>query len=440
MEKLSLLGLGDEPTPAQARAVFRQHLHQERERLPDALTIDLGADSYLAQAEQEDVLEHLRAIVTGCLLATYDLGFAKSQPAEPLDTTITLLVPEALLLDAETALAEGVVLGESQLRAMHLVNLPPNHLKPSTYAEEAEDTAETYGLELRILDAALLQEEGLHALHAVGRGSQDPARLIILEYWPLNKEGADLPTIGLVGKGLTFDTGGLNLKRSENLYFMKSDMGGSAAVLGAAEAIARLQLPVHLVAMLAIAENKTGADAFLPGDVLPTYSGKTVEVIDTDAEGRLVLADALTYMTRNYAPDMVIDLATLTGAAYVALGEQAAALFSNNSTLSELLTEAGEAVGERVWPLPLWPEYDRQLASDIADLKNYGGPGAGSITAAKFLQHFIEGHANWAHIDLPGMVYTQNAYGSMRNGTGYGVHLLVAALSEWLARQPEASQ
>jgi leucyl aminopeptidase len=234
--------------------------------------------------------------------------------------------------------------------------------------------------------------------------------------------------IGLVGKGVTFDTGGLNIKTA-GMVHMKCDMGGAATILGALQAIADLQLPYNVTAIVPCVENSVDNLSFLPSDVIGSYSGKTIEIIDTDAEGRLILADGLSYLVKNYKTDHALDFATLTGSAVGTFGYDCAALFTNDKELSSKLQDSGEEVGERMWPLPLWDSYKSEMDSEIADIKNYNGkPIAGAITAAKFLEAFTENHPSWAHIDIAGTAFGDSEFAKTKHATAYGVHLIVKLL------------
>ena len=251
-----------------------------------------------------------------------------------------------------------------------------------------------------------------------------------MEYRPKKEPAKGLKKIGLVGKGVTFDTGGLSIKPSANMHYMKSDMGGAAAVFGTMEAAAKLQLPVHLVGIVPSTDNSVDALSIKPSDVIDSYSGKTIEVIDTDAEGRLILADGLCYMARNYRPDTMIDLATLTGSTVRTFGYHAAGLFSNNDALAAQLFAASERSGERSWRLPLWDAYKDDIKSDVADLRNFSGrPMAGAIGAAKFLEAFIEGHPAWAHLDIAGVAFNDSEFSSQKSATAFGVRLLLDYIS-----------
>jgi len=275
------------------------------------------------------------------------------------------------------------------------------------------------------MDKAEIEATGLHALLAVNRGSEAPPFFIIMEYKPKETSG-ELPKVGLVGKGVTFDTGGLSIKPSTNMHYMKSDMGGAAAVLGTMEAAAKLQLPVHLIGIVPTTDNSVDAEAIKPSDVIDSYSGKTIEVIDTDAEGRLILADVMAYMTKHFQPDTLIDLATLTGSSVRTLGYHAAALFSNDDALAEQLYQASQRTGERVWRLPTWEVYGDELKSDVADIRNLGvRPMSGAITAAKFLEFFTADHPHWAHLDIAGVAFGDSEYTAQKSASGYGVRLLI---------------
>ena len=288
-------------------------------------------------------------------------------------------------------------------------------------------------MKLRILDDAQMKKIGMNALLGVARGSSEPAKFIILEYDGRRKGD---PPIMLVGKGLTFDSGGISIKPSEKMEEMKTDMAGGAAVLGAIAAVADLKLPVHVVGLIPATENLPGGKAYKPGDILKSLSGRTIEVITTDAEGRLILADALTYALR-YKPVAVIDLATLTGACIVALGDHVIGMLGTDEALKARIREAADATGERVWELPLWEDYDEQIRSDIADFKNSGGRAGGAITAAAFLRKFV-GDVPWVHLDIAGPSWLSKDRPYIPKGaSGVGVRLLVRFLRDAAARRGE---
>ncbi|WP_229253715.1 M17 family metallopeptidase [Dyadobacter sp. NIV53] len=304
---------------------------------------------------------------------------------------------------------------------MDLMNAPGNYKTPDTLAEWALESGRKNNYKVSVFDKETLLALGMHALLSVSKGSDQPPVMIVTDYQPEKYE----KTIALVGKGVTFDTGGISIKGSANMHLMKSDMGGAGAVLGIVELAAQLKLPVRIIGVIPSTENCVDGSSTKPGDVIGSYSGKTIEVIDTDAEGRLILADGLSYAVRQYKPDVVIDLATLTGSVIQTLGYEAAGLFTPNDSLANELTLAGEKTGERLWRLPVWDEYKEEISSDVADLKNYHGkPLAGAIVAAKFLEVFTDEHTSWAHLDIAGTAFGDIEFAPGRSGTAYGVRLL----------------
>jgi leucyl aminopeptidase len=316
---------------------------------------------------------------------------------------------------------------ETQKSIFGLVNAPSNYKSPQTLADWAVTSAIENGYLATIIEKEELTEKGFDALLAVNRGSEEPARFIICDYNPENAK----KTIALVGKGVTFDTGGLSIKPSNNMHYMKSDMGGAAAVLGAVELIAKRKLPIRVIGFIPSTDNSVDALAIKPGDVISSYSGQTIEVLNTDAEGRLVLADGLAYAIKHYNPDVVIDLATLTGSVVRTLGSYCAGLFTQNDDLAASLISAGQNTGERLWRLPMWDEYADEMKSEIADIKNLSDkPTAGAITAAKFLEHFTSNHSNWAHIDIAGTAFKANGVSRSHTATAFGVRLLYNFVDE----------
>ncbi len=331
------------------------------------------------------------------------------------DSTATAVRQSAL---RSQAVCQGVFL------ARDLVNEPGNIKSPAFLAERATQLAAENDLECTILDRGALEREGFGALLGVAQGSLREPRLIQLNY----RGATDEQPVILIGKGVVFDSGGISLKPGENMDQMKMDMAGAATVFGTLLTTALLRLPVNLTGLVPAVENMPSGNALRPGDILTSLSGKTIEVLNTDAEGRLILADALSYAQR-FAPREVIDVATLTGACVIALGHHAAALLGNHQGLLRRLRLAGEVCGERLWPLPLWKEYGQQLKSEIADLKNIGGRPAGTITAAAFLEHFARDF-RWAHLDIAGTAWQEKAADYRPVGaTGFGVRLLVTYLS-----------
>jgi leucyl aminopeptidase len=294
-------------------------------------------------------------------------------------------------------------------------------------AEEAVELGQRTGLKVTVLDKAQLTEQGFGGILAVGQGSANDPRFIMMEH---GEAGNGKPTICLVGKGLTFDSGGLSIKPADAMDTMKSDMAGSAAVFGAMQVVAELNLPLHVVGLVPSAENMPGSAAYRPGDVVKTLSGKTVEVLNTDAEGRIILADGLFYAQR-YNPAAIIELSTLTGAIIIALGAHATGLMATDQALADQISRAGEVSGERVWQLPLWDEYHQMIKSDIADLKNIGGRPAGSITAGAFLAAFTADYP-FAHLDIAGTSFAAQPARpyDAPGATGVGVRLLTAYLQD----------
>jgi leucyl aminopeptidase len=327
----------------------------------------------------------------------------------------------------QAGLAQGNAISAGVMLARDMVNEPGNHMTPSRMASAARQLAVETGLQIRVLGRAEMVELGMGILLAVAAESEQEPQLIVLEH---NAGREDLPTVVLVGKGVTFDSGGISIKPIDEMWRMKADMAGAAAVIGALGVAARLSLPAHVVGLAACTENLPGGRAQKPGDVYTGMTGKTMEVITTDAEGRMLLADALAYAAR-FRPQAVVDIATLTAAQRVALGSQAAALFANDDALAARLLAAGEASGDWLWRMPLYDEYREAIKSQAADVKNSGGRHGGLGTSAKFLEHFTEDYP-WAHIDMASMSLTdEDKAAQPRGATGYGVRLLTAFLKGW---------
>ena len=316
----------------------------------------------------------------------------------------------------ESALAEGVEFTKE------LVTLPANVLYPESFVERCRKALEGTGIEIIVLDDAQMEKLGMGALLGVGQGSERPSRILAMR-WNGGDEGAK-PTL-LVGKGVTFDSGGISIKPGAGMEDMKWDMGGAGAVAGTMVALAKRKAKANVVGVCGLVENMPDGKAQRPGDVVKTMSGQTVEVINTDAEGRLVLCDALHWAQNEFDPAAVIDLATLTGAMLIALGNEQAGLFSNDDTLAGNLSTAGATSGDKVWRMPIGPAYDKLIDSPIADMKNVGPREAGSITAAQFLKRFIKDGMPWAHLDIAGMAWSNKPGATYGKGaTGYGVRLL----------------
>jgi leucyl aminopeptidase len=325
----------------------------------------------------------------------------------------------------------GVAAGQAIARGVNfardLVNGPGYAMHPPALGDEAVKLGQRVGLKVTVLDMAELTEQGFGGILAVGKGSEHEPRFIVMEY---GKAGKGTPTICLVGKGLTFDSGGLSLKPAEAMETMKSDMGGAAAVFGAIQVVAELKLPVHVIGLVSAAENMPSSNAYRPGDIVKSLSGKTIEVLNTDAEGRIILSDALFYAQR-YQPKAIVELSTLTGAIIIALGSHATGLFATDQVLADQLSRAGEVTAERVWQFPMWEEYHQMVKSEIADLKNLAGRAAGSITAGAFLAAFV-GDYPFAHLDVAGTAWSDRPakpYDTF-GGTGVGVRLITEFLRE----------
>ena len=311
---------------------------------------------------------------------------------------------------------EGVAL------TRELVTEPANIIYPETFVARVQKALEGTGVEIEVLDRAAMEKLGMGALLGVAQGSDREARLLILK-WNGGSDGAQ--PVAFVGKGVTFDTGGISIKPAAGMEAMKWDMGGAGAVVGAMRAVSLRKAKANIVGICGLVENMPSGTAQRPGDVVTTMSGQTVEVINTDAEGRLVLADAITYVARNYNPSTIIDLATLTGAILISLGHEFAGLFANNDDLASALQKAGDESGDKLWRMPLAESFDRLIDSPIADMKNVGPREGGSITAAQFIQRFVENGVRWAHIDMAGKAWSDKPGSTYEKGaTGFGVRLL----------------
>jgi leucyl aminopeptidase len=343
----------------------------------------------------------------------------KDADAEPKTVAVTIACDADTtvkkLMKNRDAVADGVML------ARDLVNEPPNVVYPESFADRAK-ALEKLGVEVDILDEKAMKKLGMGSLLAVGQGSERESRLVVMRWNGAKDEKAQ--PIAFIGKGVTFDTGGISIKPAAGMEDMKGDMGGAACVVGLMHALAARKAKANVIGAIGLVENMPDGKAYRPGDILTSMSGQTIEVINTDAEGRLVLADVLWYIQDRFKPAFMINLATLTGAILVALAKEYAGLFSNNDELANRLAAAGQATGERVWRMPLGPEYDKMIDSKFADMKNTGGRDGGSITAAQFLQRFVN-DTPWAHIDVAGTAMAASPNDINRSwGPGWGVRLL----------------
>jgi leucyl aminopeptidase len=423
--RVLLVGLGPSRQPSdeelrQALGAAAGHLQQKQ---VSSCVVDLAS---FAAANWPALTQ---TVAEGFWLATYRFTRYQSENKasdKGLATTHLLLPSAKLLAEAEGGLQAARCIYRGVALARDLVNEPGNVKSPEYLAEQAVAIAAETGMSCTILDRPALLDEKLGAILGVAQGSVREPRLIVLHY---RGENAPERPLALIGKGVVFDAGGISLKPAEKMEEMKMDMAGAAAVLGTMLAVALLQLPVHVVALIPAVENLPSGSAIRPGDIITTASGQTIEVINTDAEGRMILADTLTYAKR-FQPQAVIDLATLTGACVIALGQHATAVLGNDDRLIRNLLRVGAATGERLWQLPLWDDYAEQIKSDIADVKNSGGRPAGTITAAAFLQKFADGF-RWAHLDIAGTAWEEKGRHYLpKGGTGVGVRLLVRLLQE----------
>jgi leucyl aminopeptidase len=321
------------------------------------------------------------------------------------------------------AVVSGIVL------ARDLITAPSNQVTPGFIVTTARELAETYGFRIQVIDMMLAEEMGMRAFLAVARGSREPAAVVVLEHAPPGTE--EDPPLVFIGKGITFDTGGISLKPSDKMEMMKRDMAGAAAVLGTFEILGKEKIPRRVVGILPCTENMPGGKAYKPGDVIQSLSHLTIEVISTDAEGRMILCDALAYAL-TFQPAAIFDLATLTGACIVALGNQVAGVMGNRESLVASIREIGAQVGEKVWPLPLWDLFFEGIKSDIADFKNVGDRSAGTIIGGIFLKQFVPDHIPWAHLDIAGTAWTdKDLLTSPKGATGFGVRIMVELARRW---------
>ncbi len=419
-QRLVLVGVGE------AKGITPERLRRAAGAATQALVaMKIGsAASVLHEAAAGAGL--LEATLEGFSLGAYRYDCYKTKDTEPVALEeVTAICGNAEMADSLSPAVEGVrtVCGAVRM-ARDLVSAPGNLATPSYLAEKALEIGGQYGIRCSILDRDELERLGMGALLAVGQGSQHPPRLVVMEYRGVGAKGKP---VALVGKGITFDSGGISLKPGAGMEMMKHDMAGGAAVIGTMQAVAALKLPVNVVGLVPLAENMPDGRSYKPGDVVTTLSGQTVEINNTDAEGRLILCDAL-YYVRQFKPAAIIDLATLTGACLVALGHNASAALGSDPKLLAALVKAGETTGERLWELPLWDEYGDLMKSDIADLKNAGGPHAGTISAGWFLKQFV-GDQKWVHLDIAGTAWEEKGRHYLPKGaTGVGIRLLVAYL------------
>ena len=413
-ERVMLVGLGE-------RRQFGEAAFRDAVRGAAAALRELGAKTavlYLVDGSvgKRPIAWNVRHAVLGLREAFYRFDQLKTRKKPDAPALGEVILPLSPKSDLQAALKEALATADGMALARTLGNLPPNICTPSYLAEEAGRIARQFKLPLRVLERRDMEKLGMGALLAVARASHEPPKLIVLEYKGIKNR----KPLVLVGKGITFDTGGISLKPAGEMDEMKYDMSGAASVLGAIRALAGMKAPVNVVGIIPACENMPGGAATKPGDIVTTLSGQTVEILNTDAEGRLILCDALTYAAR-FEPEAVVDIATLTGACVIALGHVATGLFSNDDKLAAEIHGAADDAWDRVWRMPLWEDYQEQLRSNFADMANIGGRPAGSVTAACFLARFTKDQ-RWAHLDIAGTAWRG---GREKGSTGRPVPLLV---------------
>ncbi|WP_407557236.1 leucyl aminopeptidase family protein [Winogradskyella sp. 4-2091] len=406
--RIYLIGLGEEKHNSQLEKTFQKLAFETQKYWNKNIQV------YAENLTEDDI----KKAVIGLKMAQYAIGEFKSKKEKTNKITVSFTSSKTI----KNVLNEGKYTGETINRIKALVDSPPNIKTPEFLGKWAEKSAKDTDYKCSVLKHKELKKQGFEAVLSVGKGSVNKPVVIITEYTPKKSKKID---IALVGKGITFDSGGLSIKPSTNLHYMKSDMGGAAVVLGVVELIAKLKLDINIVGIVCSAENAVDAESYRPGDVINSYSGKTIEIIDTDAEGRLVLADGLSYAVKNIEPEYLIDLATLTGSVVRTLGYEAAGMFTHNEEMAKTMSEIGYKVHERVWQLPMFEEYKSDLHSDIADLRNFSGkPLTGATNAAQFLESFTEEHKNWIHLDIAGVSFGSSPYAKMKSASGYGIQLI----------------
>ena len=420
-DRLLLVGLGrrDEMTPERVRQAAGTAVKVVR-------TAGVPRFATLLHRSTASVPHSLEASLEGYLLGSYGFDVYKTTKSEDgvIEEVVVIAAEDAEREAMERVAGERATVCDAVSFVRDLVSHPGNVATPAYLADRAIEMAGRLGIACRVLEREEMERLSMEGILSVAKGSHHSPRFIILEY--LAGAPGKRPVV-LVGKGVTFDSGGISLKPREGMERMKDDMAGAAVVMGAIRAAAGLGMPVNVVGLIPVAENMPGGGAYRPGDVVRTMSGRTVEIVNTDAEGRMLLCDALHYAQR-YRPAVLIDLATLTGACLVALGTIATGIMGNDPGLIRALTASGEVTGERLWELPLWEEYGELMKSDIADMKNAGGPHAGTISAAWFLQRYV-GKTKWAHLDIAGTAWEEKGKPYLPKGaTGVGVRLLVEYL------------
>lgn len=406
--RIYLIGLGEEKQSVKLEETFRKLAFETQKYWSKTVQV------YAEDLSEDDI----KKAIIGLEMAQYEIAGFTSKSEKEAKRTVTITSSKSI----KKVIEEGQFTGETINKIKALVDAPPNVKTPEYLGDWAKKSSKEADYKCTVLKQKQLEKQGFKAVLSVGQGSVNPPVVIITEYNGSKKKTVD---IALIGKGITFDSGGLSIKPSTNLHYMKSDMGGAAVVLGVVELVAKLKLDINIVGIVASAENAVDGNSYRPGDVIGSYSGKTIEIIDTDAEGRLVLADGLSYAVKKIKPEYLIDLATLTGSVVRTLGYHAAGMFTNNEEMAKTTSDIGYKVHERVWQLPMFEDYESDLHSDIADIRNFSGnPLAGATNAAKFLEAFTEDHEKWMHLDIAGVSFGSSPYAKMKSASGYGIQLI----------------
>ncbi len=417
-QRVLLVGLGKQDDFSEKQ--YRQAVRTAVKALPKGVVTASFCLNDLSIKNANDQTK-IAALVEVVMDATYQVNAIKQKKADPkILATVAIVVDSTINVVSEAGLKHGLAVAHGVNLAKDLGNLPPNICTPTYLGDQAKLLAKKYDFKVEVLEQKEIEKLGMGSFLGVAQGSVEPPRFIILQH--LKGKQGEKPTV-LVGKGITFDTGGISLKPGGDMDEMKYDMCGAASVLGTFKAIGEMDLAINAIGLIATCENMPDAGAIKPGDILTSMAGLTIEVLNTDAEGRLILCDALTYAER-FEPSAVVDIATLTGACVIALGHHPSGLFSNKDSLAHELLAAGEAAHDRAWHMPLWEEFQTQLDSNFADMANIGGRAGGSITAACFLSRFTKKY-DWAHLDIAGTAWKS---GKEKGGTGRPVPLLTTFL------------
>lgn len=423
VKRLLVVGLGkrDDFTLDKARQAAGNAVRGAQARRIKDFAVEMFGQGVLDNSADELA----QGITEGLILGSYQFTEYKTQDTDKLffARTAAILTKE----EVESAVNKGMAIAKATAFVRDVAMHPSNVMTPSRLSEEAEQIAKVGGFKYRVYDRDEFEQMGMGAFAGVAMGTDEPPKFIVFEYY--GGENDD-PPVAFVGKGITFDTGGISIKPSKSMHEMKFDMCGAGTVLGIMHAIATLKPPINVIGIVAATENMPGGRAYKPGDILHAYNGKTIEVLNTDAEGRLALADGLAYAVKEFNPKYMVNFATLTGAAIVALGHRASALMGTDQDLIEQILEAGEYTGERCWQLPLWDDYSSELKSEVADVQNIGQKGAGTITAGAFLKEFV-GDTKWAHLDIAGTAWWSEDQPYVPKGaSGIGVRLMMRWLDQ----------